>query len=534
MPNKTLRHIPVITGVVFILLVARAWGNTWDDSAITLAFARNLAKYGDIVSTPLTGRVEGYSTFLWMFIHAVFFRLGLNTETVLILAKGLATLLALGNLYIFWQLLLRFLHTPLYQAIALSVFVFSVLTVSSATDGMETSLYAFLVLAGFYSYLNRQTSRAAKIAFLVTTSLTILVRHEGPLFLLPYVALALLENPKTFFRQPHFYVWGLVFLLYHSWHFLTFGEILTNPMLAKRHWPYTPATTDPLVWLVFRLYPLIDLVQTYRFPVIFAITFILFKKVRGENPEPRQRQDITLVNLFALTSLLVALLVGANFMAAPRLSYPGHAFLLLTLFSMFDDLALIQRSRFLQGALVLALIAQLATTLPALSASLPREISLEGVEELAATVSAVQAASRAGKITYAGSDMGGLLLYHGEDKRVIDLGLLCDRELAKNGYTHYESYIFEQEKPEIIEAHAMWLEPLLKSPHFFKLYQPVLVKTPRREQVLYLRNDFIEQLRQQHPLDRVSTNIDTPQSVTEQALKQFGFYLLLDLRGLTP
>ncbi len=534
MPNKVLRHVPVIVGAVFILLVARAWGNTWDDSAITLAFARNLATYGDFVPTPLTGRVEGYSTFLWMIIHAGFFRLGFDTGTVLILAKSLATLLALGNLFIFWQLLRRFLRAPLYQSIALAVFAFSVLTVSSATDGMETALYAFLVLAGYYSYLNRHTSRAAQIAFLVTTPLTILVRHEGPLFLLPYVGLALLENPKTVFRQPHFYLWGGVFLVYHSWHFLAFGELLTNPMLAKRHWPYTPNTTDPLVWLVFRLYPLIDLVNTYRFPVAFAVTFLLYKKVRGEALPQRQGSDTTLVHLFALTSLLVALLVGANFMAAPRLSYPGHAFLLLALFSIFDEMAPIQRSRFLQSMLALALVAQLAMIIPSLRASLPREISLAGVEELASTVSAVQAASGSAQITYAGSDMGGLLLYHGNNKRIVDLGLLCDRELAKNGYTNYESYIFEQEKPEIIEAHAMWLEPLLKSRSFGEMYQPVLVKTPRREQVLYLRNDFIEQLRLQYPMDKVSTDISAPETVTEQALKQFGFYLLLDLRGLTP
>jgi len=531
MPAKALKYFPLTMMAAFLFFVARAWGNTWDDSGITLAFARNLAKYGDLVSTPLTGRVEGYSTFLWMILNAGFFRLGLGPNIVVGLAKILATGIAILNIFLFWQLLNRFIQTPFYRYVALGLFALSPITLSAAVDGMETSLYCFLVLTAFMLYPKRAQSLANWLGFATASSLIILIRHEGPLFLLPFVAATLFQNPKSFFRQKFLYGWPSIFLIYHAWHFLTFGELLTNPMLAKRFWPYHPNPTTLLQFALYYLTPLIELIQQNWFAFLFSAGFFLFKKSRHENILIPISPERTLINFLALMGIFVILITGSNFGAALRLSYPAYPFILLFLFFTFDEPARLQHSRILQGWAGFSLVVQLAVTLPALQISLPKEISLAGVEELASTVSAVQAASGQAKITYAGADMGGLLLYHGDNKRVIDLGLLCDRELAKNGYKNYEAYIFETEKPEIIEAHSLWLEPLLKSPSFPKMYQPVLVKTLRREQILYLRNDFIAQIESKYQFDRVALHFTTPQTPTKQALDLFGYHLVLDLRN---
>src|SRR3546814_9121272 len=47
----------------------------WDDSGITLGVSRTLAETGEIRPTPLSDRVEGYSSTLWMLIHAATFRI---------------------------------------------------------------------------------------------------------------------------------------------------------------------------------------------------------------------------------------------------------------------------------------------------------------------------------------------------------------------------------------------------------------------------------------------------------------------------
>ena len=58
--------------IVFQIVFAfTQWGRTWDDSAITLGFARTFALTGRIEPTPGSGIVEGYSTTLWMLLMAL-------------------------------------------------------------------------------------------------------------------------------------------------------------------------------------------------------------------------------------------------------------------------------------------------------------------------------------------------------------------------------------------------------------------------------------------------------------------------------
>ena len=67
-----LSRLLVILGFVAQIYVAwRFWSITWDDSAITLGFARSFALTGRIEPTPGSGIVEGYSTTLWMLLMTV-------------------------------------------------------------------------------------------------------------------------------------------------------------------------------------------------------------------------------------------------------------------------------------------------------------------------------------------------------------------------------------------------------------------------------------------------------------------------------
>ena len=50
--------------------------------------------------------------------------------------------------------------------------------------------------------------------------------------------------------------------------------------------------------------------------------------------------------------------------------------------------------------------------------------------------------------------MGALLLFSNQ-LRIIDTALLCNKILAKNGYKIFNDYIFNIEKPDVIETHGI-------------------------------------------------------------------------------
>jgi hypothetical protein len=523
--KKTILFL--IALLLFLVLVVRAWPTTWDDSGITLAFSRNLARYGDIVPTAQTNRVEGYSSFLWMLINSFFFKIGLDVNTVLFIAKSLATIFAVANITLFWKLIRENIMTPAYQVGALFLYAVNSYTVMSAVDGMETSLYALLVLLSYYLYKKRNSSSADLVRFCLASSLLILIRHEGAIFLIPFGLAILYEQRAKIFSEPCLYVWGAVFLAYHGWHYAYFGELLTNPMLAKRFWPYRPTFDNFASIATFYLTPLFDFLFRYISIFILLVSSYLYKIiVRRLGPK---KELNNLIILIAISSLFIMCITGANWGAAARLSYPGLPFLFVLLISAFDQEELLTKVRTIQFAALLGLIFNIIIVIEANSTLLPDIITLAGVERRASTISAMQLVLNRPLITFAGVDMGGLLLYHGEGKKIIDLGLLCDKELAKSGYANLNQYVFEQEKPEIIEAHGQWLAPLHASAAFTSSYTPVMVLTDRNEQILYLRKDIVSELKTTHSMNYATAKSGF-KDIDQPALEQLGSFLVLDIR----
>jgi hypothetical protein len=523
--KKTVSFLIVVT--VFMALVMRAWPTTWDDSGITLAFSKNLARYGDIIPTEYTSRVEGYSSFLWMIINSFFFGAGFESVTVLLISKLLATFFALANISLFWKLTKEYIKTPAYQVGALFLYTINSYTIMSAVDGMETSLYALLVLLSFFLYKRRYSTRVSAIQFWVASSLLILIRHEGAIFLLPFAIAMLSDKREKIFREPSIHIWACVFLIYHAWHYAYFGELLTNPMLAKRFWPYRPVFADFALAATFYLIPLFDFIFRYVSVFFILITSYLYQKI-SKQPISKNKSN-NLIFGIALSAVFIMCITGANWGAAARLSYPGLPFLFMLLISFFDDENLLTKVRTIQIAAIFGFIINIIIAIEANKTLLPDIITLAGVERRASTISAMQTLLNRPVITFAGVDMGGLLLYHGDGKKIIDLGLLCDKELAKNGYANYNKYLFEQEKPEIIEAHGQWLQPLHESEAFGRLYTPVMVVSRRNEQILYIRDDVVAELKSSYPMP-YSTSKAGFRDIDQPTLEHLGSFLVLDIR----
>ncbi len=512
---------------IFLCLIIRAWPTTWDDSGITLAFSKNLAIFSNFIPSPRSSRVEGYSSFLWMVSNAGFFKLGFNENSVLFVAKATSTLFAITNIILFWQIVRVTIKTYFYQVIAILLYSINSYTIASAVDGMETALYAFLVLISFLLWKKRTSNIGAYIGFVLASSLLILIRHEGALFLIPFGLALLIEKRWKILQDPIIYIWATVFFTYHIWHYLIFGELLTNPMLAKRHWPYHPGFQNISVIIVYYLTPIIDF--AFRYIFFFFTIPIFFFQSKFTHLQPPKLKNNSLIVFIALMAILVMCITGANWGAAARLSYPGLSFIILVLMSFLDDHNRFAFNKLSLFTALIGLTMNLLIIFQTVTVFTPDIITLAGVERRASTFDEMQTILKQKIITIAAVDMGGLLLYHDKGKNIIDLGMLVDKELAKNGYSNLVEYLFEQNKPEMIEAHGMWLDPLNKTREFSQMYTPIMVLTNRNEQILYLRNDIVSELKTKYKMTFATVKSGFS-DIDQLTLKSLGTFLVLDLR----
>lgn len=511
--------------------VWRSWPYTWDDSGITLAFSRNFARFGDIIPTERTGRVEGYSSFFWMLLNSGYFFAGLSPSSVLLIAKTTSTVFVFINIILYWALLDQTIITPQYKLIAILLYAINGYTISAAVDGMETSLYALLVISSFFLFFQRNKKPFFHFFFCTISALLILIRHEGFLFLVPFCLAILVEKREKVFFEPAIWVWMILFTAYHVWHYSFFHELLTNPMLAKRHWPYRPVFAGILDYLLYYGSPLLEFIYKYMgLAIITIVSFVTFKFPQDNNVEGGGRKDI--IGYIALCGIFIICITGANWGAAARLSYPALPFILLFILLKLDTNRFFSKHKLARSISVIGIAINLVIVIQSSLIPPPDVITLAGVEKRASAIDIVQEFIGRPEITFAGVDMGGLLLYHGSGKKVIDLGLLCDKELAKNGYKNYSGYIFEQNQPEIIEAHGFWVNKLRETDQFTKFYTPIMTITNRNEQILYYRNDIADQIKTMRNLP-YATAKDGFKDIDQPTLGSLGSFQVLDLRDPT-
>lgn len=520
------KTIVLLTIIVFSLLLIKFWSTTWDDSAITIGFSRNLIRYGDIIPSQYSDRVEGYSTFLWMVINSIFFWLGFGEGQVLNIAKILSSLFAVINILIFSRIVTEKVKNLFYRLLILALYTINATTIASAAFGMETALYATLVLISFVLYKHRKKNLANYVIFSLIASLLILIRHEGAIFMAPFLVVTLFNNPKGFLKEPFIYYWAALFIAYHLWHFLFFGEFLTNPMMAKGYWPYRPIFSTSFDILNYYLMPFVELAVHYC--VVITLSVAYFIRFRNQSAKAETKDtDLSLIACIGVIGLFMLLITGDRWGAAQRLSYPSLPFLLLLSFRAIDRISI---KDFFKNSKVALILAVFGLTISAEYIY----ISFHGMEfnltvnkmlEGAHIATLTQEFLKRDIITFASPDMGALMLFEGDKKRIIDLGLLCDKRLGKYGYSEIEQYVFQEEKPEIILAHDMWLIPLETSGQFFEMYIPAEVITNESMLYLFIREDLLSGLEQKTYKTNAKVSPDL-----DRVLLEFGKYVIIDLQ----
>ena len=540
----TDRARPIATLLFCLALLAqgtvawRFWGITWDDSAITLGFAQTFAQTGRIAPTPGSEIVEGYSTTLWMLLMSLAAKIVSHPAALLAVAKVSTLLLNLANL-VLMQRWLRSWLGPTVACLVAGVFGCCFMFYETI-NGMETPLLLFLLLAMLLARLRK--TPGARIAYLTLGAAFLLIRFEAAWLLIPFV---LLERAKKD-RIRSSLIWFVFFLAENAVRAWYFGSFIPNTIVAKRQIPYTYGTPIRLLWHhVSQVYLIAG---ACWFLALVSAAYLVSRPFGSSHRMLRQRfHDLwiscwqfrfTLVFLFF--SIVLTIGIGSNWGPPLRSFFPGWPFLLaLLMLPLAQEYKLGNGRTFMLSVSAICLFALIRVgyefrdmMAPDAPVYMPNT-TVANIRHMSDVLQSVQAAIGRQDLLYAGPDMGAVQLYS-NGIRVLDLGLLCDKTLARQGYGAVESYVLQERRPGVIEVHGIWtgLTGFGRYKKFLDNYQPVVVEGMK----IYLRRDLLSLIAPDRLTKKLFVNgrylgestDSTMHGTDDTALnRQFGSYLIL-------
>lgn len=235
--NNLFLHLllALLVFTVYLVNVGR-YNFLGDDSFIVFRYARNLVDgYGLVFN--LGERVEGYTSFLWVLCMALGMKLGISPEifsSVISVLAGIAILLTL--------VFLSFKFEPergFWIWVAPLCLAFNRTFCAWSTGGLETQLFAFLVLVSAVFYMREAKNQISQpwISSLFF-GLATLTRPEGALFFVVagiFFTCEVLINRRRSVQS--LFKWFLPYLLivggHVLWRYYYYGDLLPNTFYAK-------------------------------------------------------------------------------------------------------------------------------------------------------------------------------------------------------------------------------------------------------------------------------------------------------------
>ena len=490
LPTALSRALVAIALVAQIIVAWRFWSLTWDDSAITLAFARTFAMTGRIEPTPGSGIVEGYSTTLWMLLMAAVAKFVASPTALLAIAKIFTLVLNLANILLMRRWFMSWSTETVANLIAGSVGCG--LMFYETINGMETPLIFALVFV--LLLLLPRAGAAARFWYLLAGSAFLLTRWEAAWLLVPFV---LVERTKRRAVMSSA-IWLAVFVASNIVRWLYFGSLLPNTIIAKRGAPYIKTTFAGE--LHRHLGEPAFILASCKIIFLIVVAGLLYERYAlGQHARLAERirsglrdcWELRFTVLFTVFSLVLTTSIGANWGPVARSFYCGWPFLFCLVLLPLSRFRVRTLSWATAGVCLFALLRMFVHVQEIRASDGPAYMPRARVDDIAAmatVLSEVQSAAHRPQLVYAGPDMGAVMLYtHGV--KIIDLGLLCDTRLARQRYAAIEPYVLEQRRPDVIEVHDFWtkLTDLQAYPLFLDRYRPVYVDGIR----VFLTRDLI-------------------------------------------
>ncbi len=478
-----------------------------DDSFISYRYAANWAAGAGLRFNPADAPVEGYSNFLWIALLAGAARLGIAPEAAGPALGAVCGALSLGLL---WLLLRRRGHTGLNLAAPLGVLAVAGPAALYAVSGMETALFALLLLATLAAVdllLARPAASPAigsppsrwlwaagnGLLLAVMGVLVALARPEG-VVVFPVVAFGLIlftwrgepEQRRAVWRSVVVAaaVWLGLLLVYHLWRVNYFGAFWPTPFLAKGEAdsPLAPLLTNARQFFVRQTHYYAPLAYYYAALALAAAAGLWLAR-RGD------RRPVEWTALLLAVALAAVYANFVDWMPGMRYYAPLVGLLLLPLALLGPSLRGPARGEtgdaaygLLMAALALFSLSTLAT------------LRMEGQQLQTGTQASMVALGRwlhetmPADAVLAMSDVGATPYYAGLQTIDINPQSLTDRHIAANGWS--ADYFFAAD-PDVVAITAF----SLSEPDFYSVHEE-LVALPRfaetYERIGIVRNDWYQ------------------------------------------
>lgn len=465
----------LIQAILYTALALFVRDNGWDDGAITLAYAKTFALDGKIALTPISETVEGFSSLSWFLLNSVFMWFHPSFNTMILISQLLTIASLCATTFVLDRLCQAFDLSRLIRFAVLLTFVLWGGAFSEAINGMEMGLFALsasLITLGFLrQYPLTSPFMIASIAIFIST------RFESAFYIV-FLALPLVSDA----RKRDFIVTGVIsaaaFLLIAVFRYVAFSDFLPNTLWAKMQAPYTKSGLDAAR---SRFAGFIELPSLFAVPLIALIFGGNLSAVRKAIGPSYKRLGYLFFPIVGavLFSLAIGSNVGGGYIGRMVFFCVPHALVLMG-FIIDRVTANATSSRRLQVAGVMFAV----TILTSINIAFPfRYVAAAAAggsfqvtpKSYADTGKIIDLARQKGglpTITFMSPDIGGLGLCC-EKIRVIDLGLLTNRTLARKGYKALPD-LLKAERPQLIEAHWQWasVPRLYDIPFFQEHYRP--------------------------------------------------------------
>ena len=235
--SKHLYVIGIIYAITAIILFPK-W--TVDDAYISIRYADNLAKYGELTWNPGEDPIEGYTGIALPLILAFFIKLGISP---ILVGKIIGvTAFFIGGCVLHALLKLIKVEDKAVLAALLMYYTAPFMFVHSLS-GLETMLFSAAILLSLHLFLINllftKKHKLTETVFILTLFATSLIRPEGVIVSTCLLTALGIINFKSDRRKFWRYVLKVLAffilpgLIYFVWRWQYYGQILPNTFYAK-------------------------------------------------------------------------------------------------------------------------------------------------------------------------------------------------------------------------------------------------------------------------------------------------------------
>jgi len=279
-----------------------------DDSFIFFRYAKNISNGEGIVYNPGGERVEGFTSFLWMAILALFYKLGINID---ILARLFGCIIGVVNL-IFVQKICKFLQIK-YLLSLLAITLNLGFMIWNCATGMDFALYSLLLTIFYYSFIKK-----SKNLLLLSSILLSLCRPEGLVYVFVGFGFLFLENLKKRDEQKKNIIIIMMFSMaigiYFILKYLYFGFFLPNTYYAKVGGFSIQSILNGCLY-IFRFF-------SHYWIIWFFVIFLLWDYLKAfknkKFKEKKFSREILFLMIILLSNMTIYTLTGGDHFASYR------------------------------------------------------------------------------------------------------------------------------------------------------------------------------------------------------------------------